>query len=346
MLRLFPPATTLNGECIRLAKLGVVLAFAVAGAHVLAVLRGVHLSAFDYVLEVPLHFPWQALLLVVVLALYLSLQRLWRWALPLIVPAGVLVAVILVAQNSSVGVPATESTRFFRVASLNVHRLGGDGDAIMAALSAVDADVVVLIEVNEHWRQRGDSVLGPKYSHRVAQPREDNFGMAVYSRYELLDVQVRSFLADGPPSVLATVNHPDGFVRLIATHPVPPPTPSYWLNRTQQIQLVAEAAGDSALPVIVIGDFNLSPWTPVYRQFVRRSGLRNAAAAYGFPSTWGHAALVFQTPIDHCFISPHIRVGGFRTFLAPGSDHRGIAADLSLSSRNEKNDQQVARKAG
>lgn len=71
-------------------------------------------------------------------------------------------------------------------------------------------------------------------------------------------------------------------------------------------------------------------WSPYYRNFERESGLINARAGHGIGATWSpiHALGI---PIDHTLATPPAQLQNFRVLEAIGSDHRPIAAELSLS---------------
>ena len=80
-------------------------------------------------------------------------------------------------------------------------------------------------------------------------------------------------------------------------------------------------------PVIVLGDFNASPYTPVYRDFVEVAGLatfRHLPASY--PARLGG----FGVPIDHV-LARGARVTELYALPSIGSDHRPLAATIILS---------------
>ena len=47
---------------------------------------------------------------------------------------------------------------------------------------------------------------------------------------------------------------------------------------------MAGIAGDH--PLILMGDFNTTPWSLAFRRLIRQTGLRNAAAGFGYLATW------------------------------------------------------------
>ena len=112
-------------------------------------------------------------------------------------------------------------------------------------------------------------------------------------------------------------------------------------------QLPLEALSDawvrqvaqSDMPVIVTGDFNLTPWSPRFRAAWRASGLTFAGDYRLWPKTWpAHAVpwkylpavLIGGIPIDHVLVSRHFAVAAIRRGPYIGSDHYPVLADLYL----------------
>ena len=103
--------------------------------------------------------------------------------------------------------------------------------------------------------------------------------------------------------------------------------------RNQQLEGIGDYFRQIQKPVVLIGDLNVTVWSPSYKNTIQRSGLHNARAGFGILPTL--SALSPQTPwlavpVDHCLVSPDIRVLDFRTGPAIGSDHLPIIADVVL----------------
>ncbi|MBC6474673.1 MAG: UPF0175 family protein [Hormoscilla sp. GM102CHS1] len=49
-------------------------------------------------------------------------------------------------------------------------------------------------------------------------------------------------------------------------------------------------------------------WSPYYRKFIRDSGLKNGRSGFGVQPTWPVDAPIFSIPLDHCLVSPEIKV--------------------------------------
>jgi endonuclease/exonuclease/phosphatase (EEP) superfamily protein YafD len=81
-----------------------------------------------------------------------------------------------------------------------------------------------------------------------------------------------------------------------------------------------------------VGDFNTSLWSPYYAQLIRHTGLVNARQGFGLLPTWPAFLSVpfLMIPIDHCLVSPEIRVIRVRTGRTIASDHLPIIVDMGI----------------
>ncbi len=86
----------------------------------------------------------------------------------------------------------------------------------------------------------------------------------------------------------------------------------------------------SRLPLIALGDFNITPYSPHFRQLLVDGNLRSAAEGFGWQPTWPTFLPPAGIQIDHAFVSPKVAVQGFRRGASDGSDHRPIVIDLVL----------------
>lgn len=83
--------------------------------------------------------------------------------------------------------------------------------------------------------------------------------------------------------------------------------------------------------LIVIGDFNSTPWYGPFRQLIHKSGLINSQRGFGIQTTW-HSAVppIFRIPIDTCLHSKSFTT--IRRFIGSniGSDHLPLFVELRL----------------
>jgi endonuclease/exonuclease/phosphatase (EEP) superfamily protein YafD len=87
-------------------------------------------------------------------------------------------------------------------------------------------------------------------------------------------------------------------------------------------------------PVAVIGDFNATQFSRVYRQ-LQEGGLRSAHEdrGRGTATTWPNLDFPFPLiRIDQVLLSPEVACISIEEGDVPGSDHRSLIVDLAVRS--------------
>ncbi len=245
-----------------------------------------------------------------------------RWAL-------LLPALALPWLSASPHLPSTAAAgpATFSIATANVHMDNQDVRPLAQWLAREQVDVVVVLEVSPAYA-KGLQTLDA-YPHRHVVAQDDPFGIAVLSRHPLLKAAtVRD--AEGIAHIEALVAWQGRQVAVIAVHPMPPISAHYAAVRNAKLSAWARAAAASALPTLVAGDLNATPWSIAFNG-LDALGLRRAT---GVAPTWPATLRgVTGIPIDHVLANRHwLRIGSAR---GPdlGSDHLPVLARLQLADR-------------
>lgn len=265
----------------------------------------------------------------------LALVRAWRpacafalafvalslWVLPVLMPRD-----------------AAAPSRTLRIAFANVNAWNEPTPDAVRWFDSTDADVVALIECSQEWvdairaARRGGASAWPHVAVRI----DDHpiAGIAVLSRHPLRDVDVFISPEASFPMVDAVVQAPDGPVRLMVAHPVPPVGIGAMKMRNAECAWLANRCAESALPTAIVADFNDTPFGNGLREFASTSGMRSAASVTGLVTTWPArvAGLPWPAPlriaIDHCFVSRDVGLAGLSNGPDIGSDHLPIVIDI------------------
>lgn len=221
-----------------------------------------------------------------------------------------------------------EST--LRVATANLHWQQTDFQPLLQWLIAADApDVVFLQEFTEAARRalRHTELLA-RYPHRLEAAQDDPFGLALLSRYPLQEMQILS--PSHPQRTLqlrARMVWNGRNVQLSALHPMPPVSASYAHVRDKALREEALFVAQTALPGIVAGDLNNTPWSVGLHSV----GHQLQRAHPPIP-TWPNAGGFFSLlPLDQVLATPpHWQAlsAGWGPHL--GSDHRPLVVQMRL----------------
>lgn len=284
-------------------------------------------GSWNWLFELTSHFKVQLAAALLVLTVLLCWGRRWRWAAWVGLACGLNgIAVGWAVRPSSPG--AAPEAPAFRLLSLNVHTANTRSDLVRTAIREGNPDVIVLLEVNDRWIQELAS-LRNEYPAAVLEPREDNFGIALFSRLPLQRTEILE-LGDVPvPSIAVEIGWGGRVLRLLGTHPVPPGSPEYAGERNRQLAAIAEWARMQPGPVVVAGDLNATPWSPYFRALLDSGRLSSAQPDWGWYPTWPSGAWPLRIPLDHCLVSSEVAVRRRWVGEGVGSDHFPLWVDLA-----------------
>jgi len=241
-------------------------------------------------------------------------------------------------------VPDADAAPAVRLLTANIDFENDRHDAVLDMVRAVDADVVLLIEVDEPAAE-ALAPLDEVYPRRVGVVRGEGLGLVMWSRLAVVDAEVRHLVSQRRASVFATLDVPGmGAVRYVGLHPTPPGLRNRIAKqqadetrrdsrvRDAELVLVAkEIQQADGRPWIVTGDFNDVAWSHTTRLFKRLSGLKDPRVGRKLLTTYHADRSVWRYPIDHLFFSPGFGLVSFDRRRTPGSDHFAITAALALA---------------
>lgn len=121
-------------------------------------------------------------------------------------------------------------------------------------------------------------------------------------------------------------------IALLSIHPQIPLLPSMFADRNQQLTFVANRVARHRLPAVMLGDFNVSLFSPVYHRVFERPGLNACRRGFGLQPTWPRFLPPMYIPIDHAFVNSGFRTVDFRTLDQEESDHKAVVVDLAFVS--------------
>lgn len=206
----------------------------------------------------------------------------------------------------------------FDVLTINVRGNNSDYASIVDAILAADTDLVAVVELTPQLDQTLTS-LADRYPHQFPLAANGSFGIGIYSRYPL---RARSEFAIGPTSAIdSIVELPAGPIRLIASHPYPPVGQSRSAIRNSQLDQLAAYVKDIDEPLVVCGDFNLTPYSPYFDRFTEAAELTDVGLGQGFAFSWPSFFPLAGIPIDRCLFRGPLAVESIKRLEPFGSDH-------------------------
>ncbi len=228
-----------------------------------------------------------------------------------------------------------KATPTLRAMLLNVNTRLGDAARVKQLIQEMDPDILVLEEISSQW-VLDLQWLANSYSHSRVQPREDNFGIGLFSKLPFAESEI-VYIGDAQvPSIVATIDTGRKKLRVIATHPLPPAGAPYSRWRNDQLDRLPDYVR-SSLPLILLGDLNVTPWNYHFRRLLKRTGLIDSSKGRGIQPTWPNYNPLLLIPIDHCLHSSDISVLSKRIGVDVGSDHYPVIVDFAIKTEQDKN---------
>ncbi len=196
-----------------------------------------------------------------------------------------------------------------------------------------NADIILLLEVNEEWWESLERIR-PRYPYGRRALRSDNFGIALLSRLPLKEASLISLGQESIPSISAELQFNSKPLSIIAIHPPPPVTRRYVNSRDIQFKQTAHLAQNKMEngEVILIGDLNVTPWSTPFKRLLRNSGLIDSRKGFGLQATWPQVLPLFL-PLDHVFLSPGLATIERILSDSHDSDHRPITITIGPAIR-------------
>lgn len=267
--------------------------------------------------------------LMVSILLTVAILLLRRYAIAGIGSVGIaLMLVSLVPQSLPDQAPVDTDAKPITLMWSNMFVQNPVPQKILPWIAKKQPDIVVLVEVTRPQRDPLAAVLKDSYPHVVLWN-----DMVVASKYPISKprARVRGFAA-----YHMTVKTPHGPVNLVAAH-LTRPWP-YTPEGVQPYQFDHLYEGLKPFPetgMILVGDFNSSPYAAHIRDFAKR---RNMSMTYGLSGTWPSVLpSIGRGSIDNILVSRDLHLS--RRDVGPyvGSDHSPVYVEILPAKSEPKN---------
>jgi endonuclease/exonuclease/phosphatase (EEP) superfamily protein YafD len=248
--------------------------------------------------------------------------------------------------------PPQSGPQPLRILWANLQNWTTSGEALDAVLGDARADIVVLTELSTR-HVRAVERARARWSYQTGFPQGSAFELLMLIRREPRELRVHQPLGDQFP-IFDALWCPGGdqgwagaCVAIVALHAVRPALPGGFIGieptrRDAMLMAAAEAARQRIAErhrVVLMGDFNTTPWSASFGRVLDRTGLRDSATEpserpYWARPTWFSRWPGIGLPIDHILLSPGFRIHERRLGPFFGSDHRPLVIEFSPIGRS------------
>lgn len=298
------------------------------------------LATWHWAFELLTHFHVYFLLAGAALAVVALTLRLW-W------PAGL--SVLVAAASFAVvwphmHLPPTDLQPqpgpVVRLLWANLHNSNTDLVALQRLIEAEKPDIAVFTELDPAHDKVLRDVRG-LLPFQSPPPRRNVFGVMLLAKQPPESLRFDLTMGDSAPLMVARLCPAEsGCLTLLGLHAWPPLL-SMAIDRDRQLAHAAAVARqhvDKGGRVVLIGDLNVTPFSPIFDRLLAQSELWDtnilpAESPRTSPSisTWRLANTGLGLPIDHALVSAGIGIVSRRIGPDIGSDHRPLILDLKIA---------------
>ena len=296
-----------------------------------------YLAEYHFLFELLTHFRLQYLVLFLVSSLFFIILFNKKWLLlslfGLLFNAIPVLSIYLPPETNATGKNNQVSLLLTNVLTSNQSYA-----ELLKEIERKQADIIVVLELGYQWANELRTI-DKKYPYQELIPRTDNFGIGLYSKYPLENIQVMEFATNGIPSITASILFNGNYLNIIATHPIPPMDESLAEQQKEHLENLANftqskteiTTSINTTLVVVAGDLNSTLWSPRYSEFMSSSGLINTRQGKGIYPSWSAGGIIgdlLQIPLDHVLVTDNIHTQKFEKLGSINSDHFPIYVEL------------------
>jgi endonuclease/exonuclease/phosphatase (EEP) superfamily protein YafD len=259
----------------------------------------------------------------------LAWNRLW-------IPFGILMLAVLVNMTAvvpywtdSAAAPLGEDR--LTIVHLNTQASNPRKEEVVDFVRNSEADIIFLAEVTPvllDLLQEADLPFEPV----AGTPPSTRIGILALARDGGVTGRLTNLGQTEVPGVVLTTKLEDETVEILGFHTTSPGAEGRASARDDQMAAAGARVAERASPMILVGDFNATPWTGAFRELID-VGLVDAQSGRGVAGSWPTGWGPLMIPIDHVLHTPDLTATTFAFGPSAGSDHRSLSVTLALADR-------------
>lgn len=242
----------------------------------------------------------------------------------------------------------TDSRPVLKLMTHNVFGLNFDMARVRAVIDAEQPDIIALQEYFGEQSSELHPLLKSKYPYFAQCRGGKRANIAIYSKLPFEEAEEDgacpndAYGKQRTARIVATFKLSDGTTFSVLTTHLDWPLPV--ARQTMQFEALSEAVKAAKGPLLVVGDFNSTPWSYALRDFAMRSMLdRQTRNLVTFPLRFTAPHRFFPDglmdtfpllPLDHVLTRGPIAVHALHAAADTGSDHLPIVVTFSVTPAN------------
>ena len=302
------------------------------------------LGQYWWVFDLVSHFRPQYFIVLVVLVVFFVKEKKWK-SMGVGLFFGVANFILISPYIGTINSDTEEGQPKIRILSMNLSHTNSSYKKAILLIRKTQPSVLVLQELSNSWENGlGEALVQFPYSVKIPEntmdgvdsilpnfliPKEKLF-IGLYSHLSFERIMIDR-PDDFPVSYIrGSFKFKENFFTLFGVH-LTSPVGKYRTDlRNKQLASLSEEIQKNKQPTVVVGDFNITPWSSYFEKFIQKTRLRDTRKGIGVYPTWLAQFLPLAIPIDHGLTSNGIKFGSFSLGSSFGSDHLPIILDFSI----------------
>ena len=302
------------------------------------------LGQYWWVFDLVSNFRPQYFIVLVVLVVFFVKEKKWK-SMGVGLFFGVANFILISPYIGTINSDTEEGQPKIRILSMNLSHTNASYKKAILLIRKTQPSVLVLQELSNSWENGlGEALVQFPYSVKIPEntmdgvdtmlpnfliPKEKLF-IGLYSHLSFERIMIDR-PDDFPVSYIrGSFKFKENFFTLFGVH-LTSPVGKYRTDlRNKQLASLAEEIQKNNQPTVVVGDFNITPWSSYFEKFIQKTRLRDTRKGIGVYPTWLAQFPPLAIPIDHGLTSNGIKFGSFSLGSSFGSDHLPIILDFSI----------------
>ncbi len=306
------------------------------GAIILALLLFIcYLASFGaryiWFLDLLRHFVFQYFIGAIILGIFFAWRKSRIWA-GLMILIALMTGGEIISTTYKPNINGSEKT--LKVAHFNKWYLAQNNDLIIKWIRQKSPDIVIIQEADPETSKRFKELK--EYPYSIEKIPDNPFGFILLSKFPISEYKIDEIKEHMFNNIYVHANIDIGnnsIISLYSAHPVPPVSYKFHTQRNRDLDFMSNLISkDDSENIIFIGDFNITPYSPFFKDMIKKTGLKNEYNSILPPPTWTTQFYdyILQIPIDHILHKGDLELIGKRRGPAMGSDHYPLIATFAL----------------
>lgn len=189
-------------------------------------------------------------------------------------------------------------------------------------IKEIKPDIIGMVELQDGEIEKIPTLS--EYKHCFYNPSRPNAALGLLSKYPFATKNLDSL----PHAIVSTTSIDETLYQVIVFHPNPPIYGKHIKLRDSHLKNLKDYIDAQTENTILMGDFNVTPWSPSYISYLSKLELKNTAQGSGIHNTLHKGPL--KVFIDFIFIPKKSGVESFKTHYMKGSDHKLIETIIKI----------------